>query len=182
MKNLFMEGENSATLLNGLQELEDGMNRKSIFDRVIGDIQKSELGDVEIIPLNTQYIDAYKHLVLHGLIENLGMEVEDEDIINDPMKRIDNNGAFILMAKIKDTVIGTIVLVLNENKNAEIIYLVVEEKWQKRHVGRKLLLDALDLLRKNNLKHVLAHIHRRHTHAIRLFKECGFSLHDSPSG
>lgn len=176
MQALLAERENSAYLLLALDELEESMERKSLSERVISDIKKSQFGDIEIIPYELKFKSQFKHLILNWLIENYDNKVMDMDLINVPEKKIKGDAGIILLAKVGDECIGTIVVQIKENQTSEILYLVVEERWQRRQIGKKLLMEGIKTLEKRGIKNIHVEFDRRFTNATKLFKKMGFVL------
>jgi DNA-binding MarR family transcriptional regulator/GNAT superfamily N-acetyltransferase len=176
MRGLFAERENSAYILTALSELEESIENQSLYERVLKDIQQNQLGDIEIRPLTSSDKEAYKNLILKWLIDFQVTQIADEDLINRPEIVVRQKGAIILLAKIRNESVGTIVAQINKNGNAEILYLVVDEKWQKRQIGKKLLKKAMQQLNAYTINTVDIHLDRRFSHAIKLFKEEGFVL------
>jgi DNA-binding MarR family transcriptional regulator/N-acetylglutamate synthase-like GNAT family acetyltransferase len=180
MQTLMTEGDKSAHLLDALSQLEKAMERESVYQRIINEIKKTQLGDIDIVPFQPEDEDRFKNLILSWLIHNDNSKVTDTDIINRPENQANRNNALILMAKAQEESVGTIVAQIRSTK-AEILFLVVDETWQRRHIGKKLLLESVRHLRKRRVNQIYTIIDRRISHAIRMFKDVGFILHSVSS-
>ncbi len=178
MKRMLEEGANSAYLLHALDELEDAMQREGIFIRVIKDIKNRQIEDLEIIHYESIYKTQFKNLMLSWLIENYNSDVLDVDLINYPEKKISNNGFIILMVKIKSEIVATIVVQVTEKSDSDILYLVVDEHWQRRQIGKKILLEVVHQLETRGVKNVHIELDRKFINAIKLFKSNGFVFKD----
>ena len=140
------------------------------------EIEKNELGVVEILPFDNVYKDSYKKLILNWLIENQDTEVQNTDLINNPEKFIKSNRTEILLAKVKDDCFGTIVSKNIDDKKVEIFYFVVDEKWKQRQIGRQLLKTLIGKLKENEKNVIVVKLGRKNSYALRIFKDEGFSL------
>ena len=176
IRDLFTQRENSTYILTALHEIEDSFEKESLHTRVLRDFRQNQMGDIKIRPLQGKDKDVFKKLILNWLIDFQGVRIADENLINRPEIAVRNEDVIILLAKVRNETVGTIVTRMTKNGNAEILYLIVEEEWQKRQIGKKLLKEALKKLEKRRVTRVDIHLHRRFSHAIKLFKEEGFDL------
>lgn len=176
IQQLFSERENSCYLLLALNELEESIEKKSIYSRVMCDVKKTQFGNIEVIPYHSECQSQFKNLILTWLIDNYDTEVPDVDLINEPERKIREGGCIILMAKAKDKFVGTIIALMKERTKSEIIYIVVDERWQKRQIGKKLLLEAIKQLEQRGVKNIYIKLDQKFSHAIKLFKREGFVL------
>ena len=175
MQNLLMEGEDSANLLAALSQLEDSIEKESLYARIMKEVRKTQLGNITISPYDPADEGPFKNLILNWLIHNNEATVSDSDLINQPEVKIQKDDALILMAKTKETCIGTIVVQVDDGR-AEIVYLVVDEPWQRRQIGKKLVYEAIQNLKNRHIQHLRVQLDRRMSHAIKLFKDVGFLL------
>jgi len=176
IRDLFTQRENSAYILTALHELEDSFEKESLYARVLKDIKQDQMGEIDIRPFQGADKSVFKKLILNWLIDFQGVRIADENLINRPEIAVRNENVIILLAKVRNETVGTIVTRMYKNGNAEILYLIVDEEWQKRQIGKKLLKEALIKLDKHSITRVDIHLHRRFSHAIKLFKEEGFDL------
>lgn len=174
MQKLLGEGANSAYLLPALDEFEDSVKRQGIYSRIIEDIKTRQVEDIEIMNYESEYKSQFKNLMLSWLIDNYDSDVLDVGLLNYPEKRIIKNGDLILLVKINDHIVGTIVAQAKEKVTTNILYLVVDKNWQKREIGNKLLLEAINQLEKEGVKTIQVMLDRKITHVIKLFKSNGF--------
>jgi ribosomal-protein-alanine acetyltransferase len=82
-----------------------------------------------------------------------------------------------LLAKMHDEVVGFIILLLHKNEDGEVghVYtLDVAEKARKRGIGRRLLEEAEQILRKNRAKACYLEVGVDNTAARRLYKKMGY--------
>lgn len=148
VQNLFSEGVNSTILLTALDELEESMERVSVYERLLSEIRKGQHQEVEIFPYEPKCKASYKNLILNWFIENENTKVSDVDLINNPDKEIQQDRAVILMAKAREEWIGTIVVQKNGNGKSDIKYLVVDKRWQNNRIEEQLKREMIRELKK----------------------------------
>jgi len=175
MQNLLAEGKDSVNLLDALSQLEDSIEKESLYARIIREVRKTQLGDITVCPYIPADEGPFKNLILNWLIHNNEGTVSDSDLINHPDDKIRQEDALILMAKSQEACIGTIVVQVADGR-AEIVYLVVDEPWQRRQIGKKLVQEAVQNLKNRQIRHIRVQFDRRMSHVIKLFKDAGFLL------
>jgi ribosomal protein S18 acetylase RimI-like enzyme len=175
MQNLLVEDKDSVNLLDALSQLEDSFEKESLYARIIREVRKTQLGDITVCPYVPADEGPFKNLILNWLIHNNEATVSDSDLINHPDVKIQQEDALILMAKSQEACIGTIVVQVADGR-AEIVYLVVDEPWQRRQIGKKLVQEAVQNLKTRHIRHIRVQLDRRMSHAIKLFKDAGFLL------
>ena len=174
LQKLLGEGANSAYLLHALDEFEDSVKRKGIYSRIMEDIKTRQVEDIQIMHYESEYKSQFKSLMLSWLIDNYDSDILDVGLLNYPEKKIVKNGDLILLVKVNDQIVGTIVTQGKEKATTNILYLVVDENWQKRELGKKLLLEAINRLEAEGVKTIQVMLDRKFTHAAKLFKSNGF--------
>ena len=174
LQKLLGEGENSAYLLHALDEFEDSLKRKGIHSRIMEEIKTRQVEDIKIMHYDSEYKSQFKSLMLSWLIDNYDSDILDVGLLNYPEKKIVKNGDLILLVKVNDQIVGTIVTQGKEKATTNILYLVVDENWQKRELGKKLLLEAINRLETEGVKTIEVMLDRKFTHAAKLFKSNGF--------
>jgi DNA-binding MarR family transcriptional regulator/N-acetylglutamate synthase-like GNAT family acetyltransferase len=174
LQKLFGEGANSAYLLHALDEFEDSLKRKGLYSRIMEDIKTRQVEDIKIMHYDSEYKSQFKSLMLSWLIDNYDSDILDVGLLNYPEKKIVKNGDLILLVKVNDQIVGTIVTQGKEKATTNILYLVVDENWQKRELGKKLLLEAINRLEAEGVKTIQVMLDRKFTHAAKLFKSNGF--------
>jgi DNA-binding MarR family transcriptional regulator/GNAT superfamily N-acetyltransferase len=175
MQNLMAEGKDSVNLLDALSQLEDSVEKESLYARIIREVRKTQLGDITVSPYVPADEGPFKNLILSWLIQNNEATVLDSDLINQPEVKIQEEDALILMAKSQEASIGTIVVQVADGR-AEIVYLVVDESWQRRQIGKKLVQETVQNLKNRQVRHIRVQFDRRMSHVIKLFKDAGFLL------
>ncbi len=175
MREMFMEGVNSSNILQALDEIEDSIERESLYSRVITEIDKDRLGKIDIIPYQKGYHESFKNLILSWIIDSKSEPI-DSDLINNTEKKIAGDNMIVLLARVGKDCIGTIVTAEAEKEVAEIKCFVVDRDWQNRKVGARLLEELILRLKEQDYIKVRIRVERRFTNAIRLLRNSGFLL------
>jgi len=170
------ERENSVYLLPALDELEDALEEKSIYSRVLEDLRRRELGDVQLIPYDTSFRNHYKDLILSWFIENDSIQIPDFDFVNDPEKFARSQKGVIYFAVVKEEIIGCVVVVFLSSDFAEIVVFALEDHWRRSQIGKKILNDSIIKLKENGREHIQLTLSRKRVWEVKLFKEEGFLL------
>ncbi|MBW1996910.1 MAG: MarR family transcriptional regulator/GNAT family N-acetyltransferase [Deltaproteobacteria bacterium] len=182
MDLLLAERDNSAYLTIALQEMEESMEKRSVYDRVMTALEKEEIDQLEIVSFDKSHQHEYKDLMLHWLMDNRGTDVLEDTLINDPEKLVEKGKALILLARIDGKCIGTIVAAIDTMDESRIVFFFVDEKWRNRLVGQRLLSELINELQFKKSRRVVVELDRKYTHAIKLVKTMGFRLKSTNSG
>ncbi|MBW2059869.1 MAG: MarR family transcriptional regulator [Deltaproteobacteria bacterium] len=175
-EKLLAERENSSYLTVALQELEESMENKSIYERVMSALRGYQVGQVDIIPFDPSLKYEYRDLIVHWLIESGEAEIGDEDLINHPDKITEAGKAVIFLARVERVYAGVIAAEIDIQGESKIAFFIVDEKWRGRQIGRRLLSQLAEQLHARRVRKVSVMFDRRFTHAVKLFKDVGFTL------
>lgn len=176
MEELISEGRFSANLLDGLNEIEDRLEEKSLLDRVMEDMEKFSTDDLQIIDYQSKYKSQYKKLMLNWLISNYQSERINVDLLNDPLDTFIKNKGIIRLVKIREEIVAVCVINLLAQKRAEISYLGIDENWEWRNIGNKLLKDVLVKIKNCKVKKVIVSLPEMQENYLSLYRKTGFKL------
>lgn len=82
----------------------------------------------------------------------------------------------LLVAKIDGEIAGMIVLKALNNEISEIMNLAVDENYQRRGIGRKLIIAALEYARNAGMQSVKIATGNSSIHQLKLYQSCGFVI------
>lgn len=82
----------------------------------------------------------------------------------------------LFVAKIEGKIAGIIVLKVLNNEISEIMNLAVDENYQRRGVGRKLIAAALDHTKNAGMQSVKIATGNSSVHQLKLYQSCGFVI------
>ncbi|MBN1271417.1 MAG: bifunctional helix-turn-helix transcriptional regulator/GNAT family N-acetyltransferase [Candidatus Aminicenantes bacterium] len=177
MRGMLEEGENSAYLLAALEEVEDAMKNPGIYERVLADLEKTRLGEPEVVDYDASCKTSFNDLILRWIIENREDAPLEADVINNPGGMIERDGNLILMAKLKKKCIGILAMRIQENKEeADILCFIIDKKWKNHRIGKRLMQEGLERLRNSGVLKIGIRLNRRRTGTMRILKGAGFLL------
>jgi len=177
VQEIFSEGINSTHILSALDEIEESLEKENLTSRVIKEVEKSSLNTIVIDEYNNSYYNSYKNFILDWFIENNDMSEVEQDLINNPQKAVDELNTSILIAKEGDQCVGVIVFRKGEDKEVNIIFFVVSEKFKKNLIGKRLLSEMFNRLNSGGIRTISITISRNSSELIRILKDTGFKLH-----
>ena len=176
MREMLEEGQNSAYLLKALEEVEDAMKNPGIYERVMADLEKTRLGEPEVVDYDEACRASFNDLILKWIIDNREDAPLEAEVINDPGGMIEKDGNVILMAKLKKKCVGILALRIQEKKEADILYFIIDKKWKNHRIGKRLLQEGLGRLQKSGILNTRIRLNRRRTGTMRILKSAGFIL------
>lgn len=94
-----------------------------------------------------------------------------------------NNNYYLLVAEINNKIVGTLYLVIIPNLTrgarhwAQIENIIVDEKWRRKEIGRKLIEYAVNLAKKNNCYKFFLTSNIKREDAHKFYKSVGFCKH-----
>jgi len=90
----------------------------------------------------------------------------------------ETNSEGFIVAEIGHKVIGFIVGVKIDNKNARILMLSVSKQHQRKNIGTLILTEFLKLARKENIKNIDLEVRTDNKKAIKFYEKHGFKIVD----
>ncbi|MFA8342495.1 MAG: GNAT family N-acetyltransferase [Rhodothermaceae bacterium] len=174
MEELISEGKYSANMLDGLNEIEDRLEERSLLDRVVEDMEKFSTDGLEIIDYEVKYKAQYKKLMLNWLISNYQNDRINVDLLNDPLDTFIKNGGIIRLVKVREEIVAVCVIRTFSKKEAEISYLGIDENWEWRNIGIKLLKDVLKKVKNLKMNKISVSLTEMQENYISLYRKAGF--------
>lgn len=174
MEELISEGKYSANMLDGLNEIEDRLEERSLLDRVVEDMEKFSTDGLEIIDYEVKYKAQYKKLMLNWLISNYQNDRINVDLLNDPLDTFIKNGGIIRLVKVREEIVAVCVIRTLAKKEAEISYLGIDENWEWRNIGIKLLKDVLKKVKNLKMNKISVSLTEMQENYISLYRKAGF--------
>lgn len=116
----------------------------------------------------------FKRLNVAWLERYFELEPLDEQVLGDPEAQILAPGGEILFASLNGAVVGTVGLKVEDDHTFELTKMAVDERWQGRGYGRRLLDAALDLARERGKSRVILYTQTALKAAISLYRKSGF--------
>jgi len=169
-------------LMNNVDLLERQLSQLSLTHRM-SDLRRERLiNSVEIIHFLPEHGKSFYQLNRSWLERYFYVEDIDHEILSEPMTRIIEPGGFILMARIKDKIVGTVALMTTEGNQLELSKMTVDEDFQGLGIGEKLLKAAIQQYQATDFKGLFLESNRQLTAALNLYDKYGFVEEESPNG
>lgn len=173
---MLSEGEYSKVLLQGLKEIEEKVRKNDIKEMILRDIELSSSGTPNIVEYEEKYQQQYKQFLLEWIMQYDEIETADMDLLINPEEIITQNKGNIRLAEINNRIVGTIVTKNKDNESAEILFLLVDEDWQNRKIGKSLLEEIILFYKAQSAKRILVSVNKNKAKAINFLKGSGFVL------
>lgn len=128
--------------------------------------------NVEIIDYAPEYRDDFARLNAEWMTAYFGKKMDNH--LDNPEESIIRNGGFILFAKANDEIIGTCAILKENNKLYEIADMAVTPLYRGKHIGKRLLSAAVDVVRKAGARQVYLVTSSKLTASVELYRTYGF--------
>jgi ribosomal protein S18 acetylase RimI-like enzyme len=132
------------------------------------------MNNIEIIEYSEQYNKAFADLNKAWLQKYFTVEPIDEKIFANPAAYIIDNGGYIFFVKLNDVVAGTFALMKVEGGVFELSKMAVDERFQGRKIGNKMLAFCLEKAKELEALKVILYSNTALQPAIHLYKKFGF--------
>ena len=142
-------------VLTALENIENSLDEKSMYERISARLKKAQMSAVEIIDYKPSYKKYFAALNKEWLNAYFKIENHDQKLLSDPNGEIIKKGGFILFARLNGKIVGTAALKLHDKNVYELTKMAVTATARGRQVGRKLLEAALSRLKRMKAKTVL---------------------------
>lgn len=128
---------------------------------------------LEILEYSPEYKDDFKRLNMEWMAQ-FKLDVAHQLLIDDPDHQIIEKGGAIFFAKVDDKVVGTAALIRESNKLYEIADMAVTPQYQGRHIGKSLLIKAVDKAKALGGKQVYLITSTKLKTSLEMYKTFGF--------
>lgn len=161
-------------ILHIIGKLESELDNKNIYSRVMEKRKDRQLGEVEIIEFEPKFKKDFRELNYEWLKKYFEIEAKDKLMLNNPEREIMNKGGFILFAKHKGRISGTVAVIKHDKKTYELAKMAVTENAQGKQIGKRLALEAIQRARKLNCSVIFLESNSSLLPALNLYKKIGF--------
>ena len=118
--------------------------------------------------------DEFKRLNVAWLERHFTVEPIDERVLGNPEQEILNAGGEIIFALLDDQVVGTVGLKAESADEFELTKMAVDERFQGRGYGQRLLETAVQFARQRGKRRVVLYTQTVLKPAITLYRKNGF--------
>jgi DNA-binding MarR family transcriptional regulator/GNAT superfamily N-acetyltransferase len=162
-------------ILAALDGIEDALAVESLSDRTERLSRRRQLTEAEIVDFAPGLREHFKTLNLEWLEAHFSVEPVDEEVLSNPERVILEPGGFIFFARIGEEIVGTCAL-LKQGARFELTKMAVTERFRGRQAGKKLMLHALEVARRERASSVFLVTNSSLKPAISLYRKVGFRV------
>lgn len=166
-------------LMNALESFESELSSESFSERVIARLENFDI-EIDIIDFQDRYAENFKSLNYEWIQKHFEVEESDEYILTNPRQAIIDNGGFIYFAAHHGEVVGTVALIKVDEGIYEMAKMAVNENYQKKGIGKKLLSHVLMKARAMKSKKLVLYSNTNLAPAINMYFNEGFRV--TPKG
>lgn len=167
-------------LLTALETIEQSLDDKDMYVRIMERLGRPPLDGVKIIPYRSTYRRFFKSLNYEWLEADFEIEPRDETMLADPKRQIIDPGGGVFFALLNKQVIGTVAVLRQSDRVFEIAKMAVTARYRGRGVGTKLLDAATEFARKRGAESIVLFTSPKLEAANELYTKRGFAPFDSP--
>lgn len=129
---------------------------------------------LRIVTFAPRYREAFKSLNVAWLTRYFKVEPIDERVLGHPEAELLAPGGEILFALVGDEIVGTVALKAEADRVFELTKMAVDERWQRRGYGKRLLEVACDLARELGASKLVLYSQRSLHAALTMYGKYGF--------
>jgi DNA-binding MarR family transcriptional regulator/GNAT superfamily N-acetyltransferase len=167
-------------LMSSIELLERQLSQQNLIERMADLRRERIINSIEIVHFEDQHAEQFYQLNRTWLEKYFYVEDIDHQILSQPKKYIIELGGFILMARDKDKVIGTVALIAAENHQLELSKMAVDGAYQGLGIGEKLVNAAIQQYQATDFKGLFLESNRQLIPALNLYDKVGFVEVSSP--
>lgn len=168
-----MLNQHQTNIIDGIREVERSFEEMSLHQRVATITQERCMEEVDIIEYQPQYNKYFKSLNYAWIRKYFELEEMDEKLLANPDKII-HDGGEILFAKVNNLIVGTCALIKVDPETFELAKMAVDERFQGRHIGKKLGLAAIEKSLQLGAKKLVLESNKKLIPALNLYRKLGF--------
>lgn len=128
---------------------------------------------VEIIDYEDRYKQALEDISLPWLLEYDLMEPVDLEMLADPHRFVAGGGR-VLLARVKDEVVGMVMLELQGEGVCEALKFGVKEEYREQGIGTALMEAVIEAARAAGQKTMVVTSNHKLKSALRIYEKLGF--------
>ena len=138
---------------------------------------------VSIIEYDNKYQRDFYRLNIVWLDKYNLTESRDLQVLNDPQGEIIDNGGFIWLAKVNDTIVGSSALIKEGDDTFELAKMAVDDAYQGKGISKLLIEACIEKAKHAGAKKLELFSNHQLTTALGLYEKYGFhhvSVTNSP--
>lgn len=177
LSDLLEETDNS--LPNALLAFEQALDERDLLERYQTIDQMIRTSEVEAVSYSPELAPHFVRLNKAWIEKYFTLEQSDEKLFADPGKLVADGGE-ILFGKLGRKFVGTCALIKKSDETFELGKMAVDEAYQGKKIGRKLLERAIEVARERGARWITLETNSKLKAAIKLYEKLGFEHDDDP--
>ena len=137
---------------------------------------------IEIVPYASEYRRSFEKLNSVWIEKYFWMEDVDLNVLRNPEEEIIARGGMVFFAKEGDSIVGTGAVINHGNELYEISKMAVDEVFQGRGIGRRIITQAIDWVEERSGKKIFIETNTLLETAVNLYEGLGFVSVEDTSG
>ncbi|GAA4270190.1 GNAT family N-acetyltransferase [Hyunsoonleella aestuarii] len=167
--------ENSSSLIEHLNILENKLGSKSFSETIIKNVKIYGLQELNIVLYQEEYVRYFYELNIEWLKTYFYVEAYDEEVLSKPKQYIIDKGGHIFFAKLNNEIVGTVALMpLGDDGLFELTKMAVSPKHRGYKIGQKLMQYCIDFAKNMRLPKLILYSNTKLENAIYIYKKYGF--------
>lgn len=174
IENISKETRND--LWKAIEEWEELLSEKSLFQRVKEAKKERESHDIQIVPYNPSFQAIFKSLNENWITTHWRLEAHDLEYLDYPQQNIVDKGGYIFVATYKNEPVGVCALCKMDDLifDYELAKLAVSPKAQGKGIGILLCKAAVNKAKELGAKKLFLESNTLLKPAIHIYKKIGF--------
>lgn len=160
--------------LERLTELERGLDRTDMYERVVASLDTKPSKKIEIVPYRPALKKHFKKINEEWLKKYFVVEEADYRQLNDPNGQIIRKGGQILFAKIDGRIVGACALIRHQNSMLELCKMGVTARAQGLGIGSRLAKEVAILAKNSGAEKLYLYTAPELKSAFKIYKQLGF--------
>ncbi len=157
-----------------LLALETALKKKSLDERFIDLRQRESAKKVRIRAYESSLKHHFAELNAKWIDTYFGLEEPDRKALSEPDKYILKKGGFVFFAEVENQIIGTCALLKRNDSTYELAKMRVDERFQGRKIGRRLVDACINQAKKSGAKKIVLETNSVLSPALKLYTNVGF--------
>lgn len=167
-------GGSGSNLWLALGEFETALAQQSLYQRVQQQKKRREAQNIQIVPYEARYAQAFKRLNEEWIMTYFEIEEADRRALDDPEANIIRKGGHILVALLGADVVGVCALIPHDEQTYELAKMAVSPTVQGKGVGWLLGQAAIEKARACQMTRLYLESNTALVPAISLYRKLGF--------
>jgi GNAT superfamily N-acetyltransferase len=132
------------------------------------------MNSIEVIPYASQYRRSFELLNSVWIEKYFWIEEIDLKVLRNPEEEIIAKGGMVFFAREGDSIVGTGAVVNHGNGLYEISKMAVDEDFQNKGIGRRIITHAIDWVKERSGMKIFIETNTVLEQAVNLYRKLGF--------